>query len=116
MAPLERAFFTDAFNNYYLSNRRQSEIVSKAHQSHRSLEVGSEICFPSPLSGHYFDVFFISFSLPLVFEHGSLLPKGSGGGRCSVKYSHTVIICLGPAQVSSVNQNMHFSEVENLPG
>lgn len=33
-----------------------------------------------------------------------------------MKYSHTVIICLGPAQVSSVNQNMHFSEVENLPG
>ena len=33
-----------------------------------------------------------------------------------MKYSHTVIICLGPAQVSSVNQDMHFSEVENLPG
>ena len=107
---MERAFFTDAFNNYYLSNRKQSEIVSKARQSHRSLEVGLEICFPFPLSGHYFAVFFISFSLPLVFEHGSLLPKGSGGGKCSVKYSHTVIICLGPAQVSSVNQNMHFSE------
>lgn len=64
MALVEWAFFTDAFNNYYLSNRMQSEIVSKAHQSHRSLEVGLEICFPSPLSGHYFDVFFYFISPP----------------------------------------------------
>lgn len=42
------AFLIDAFNNYCLSNRRQSEIVSKANQSGTDLEVGSEICASHP--------------------------------------------------------------------
>lgn len=107
---MERAFFFDIFNNYCLSNRRQSEIVSEADQSHVSLEVGSEICLPFSLGGRYFDVFFILFSLPLIFECGSLFPKGSAGGRCYVKYSHSYYLPAA-TQVSSVSQNMHFSEV-----
>lgn len=31
-----------------------------------------------------------------------------------MKYSPAVVICLGPVQVSSANQNTPFSEVENL--
>lgn len=60
--PWERqswAFLMDAFNNYCLSNRRQSEIVSKAKQSGMHLEVGSEICLPSLLYGCYLNTFFI---------------------------------------------------------
>ena len=107
---MERAFFIDAFNNYCLSNRTQSEIVSKVDQSHVSLEVGSEICLPSSLGGCYFDVFFILFSLPFIFERGSLFPKGSAGGRCYVKYSHSYYLPAANASFS-VNQNMRFSEV-----
>lgn len=73
---MEQAFFFDGFNNYCLSNRRQSEIVSKADQSHVGLEVGSEICLPFSLGGCYFDVFFILFSLPLIFECAVFSLKG----------------------------------------
>lgn len=105
-AVVEWAFFTDAFDNYCVSNRRQSEIVSKANQYSSSLEVGSEICAFPPGAGAVISTYFLfNFPSPSFFERSALFPKGSEGGRCFVKYFCKVIICLGPVQVSSVHQN-----------
>lgn len=111
---MEWAFFIDAFNNYCFSNRRQSEIVSKANQSRVSLEVGSELCASPHCSVAVISAYF-SFNCPSPsFWSAAVSPLKGVGEEGAGKYSHTVIICLGPVRVSSVNQNKHFSKVSSL--